>query len=627
MAAPAHIQQILDNLPTKPGVYIMRDEGRTVIYVGKAKNLRNRVRSYYHSSAINNPYDTKVARLVAQIADIEIIVTGSELEALLTEVNLIKRYRPHFNVRLKDDKRYPYIKIHWADPFPKVTVTRRMDRDGSRYFGPYTSAWAVHQTLDVLRRIFPYLTCDRDINGQDERACLYYDIKRCNGPCIGAVSQDEYRAMIDGLMQFLQGRTTQVTVKLQADMLAASEALEYEKAAVIRDQLAAIDQVVERQRIVSAGNVDQDVIAFAREGNEGDACVQIFFIRAGRLIGREYFVMEGTEDEDEQAIMGEFLKQFYEEAAMIPREVLLPHEVEETVILQQWLNDKRGDKVTLTVPRRGKKRELVALAAENASETLGMLRAQWHADKHRQETALREIEEALNLPGPPNRIECYDISNTQGTAISASRVVFVQGTPRKSEYRKFSIKSVQGHGDDYASMREVLTRRFKRWADGQYQEAGPGKTQDAKQQTWSLLPDLLIVDGGKGQLGVAVEVLEHYGLLGQVPVIGLAKQREEIFVPGQPQSILLPRRSQGLYLVQRVRDEAHRFALAHHRKVRRRVGIASILDTIPGIGPSKRKALLQTFGSIEAVRAASEDELAQVKGITPALASVIKAEL
>ena len=596
----------------------MKDALGQVIYVGKAKNLRSRVRSYFHASTLNDPYNTKTARLVATIADIDFIVTGSELEALLMEVTLIKRHRPHFNVRLKDDKHYPYIKVHWGDPFPKVTVTRRMKSDGHRYFGPYTSGWAVHQTLDVMRKMFPYLTCDREITGQDERACLYYDIKMCGGPCIGAVSEDEYRTTIGDLMGFLQGRTKPVVERLEADMKAASDAMNYERAATLRDQLQAIERVVERQRVVSTKNLDQDVVAFAREGREGDACVQVFFIRSGKLIGREYFVLEGTEEETEQAIITQFIKQFYDEAATIPPEVLLPHEADEALVIQQWLQEKRGQKVVLTVPQRGQKKDLVNLAAENASETLAMLRAQWQADTHRQETALREIQEALSLPEPPNRIECYDVSNTQGTAISASRVVFVQGTPSKSEYRKFSIRSVQGHGDDYGSMREVLDRRFKRWADGQYQDSGPGKKKDL---TWKLLPDLIIVDGGKGQLGVAIEVLEKYDLLDMVPVVGLAKQREEIFLPNQSRPVILPRRSQGLFLMQRVRDEAHRFALSHHRIRRRKLGIASQLDAVSGVGPAKRKALLDVFGSIDAIRAASEDDIARVSGISESLAS------
>ncbi|HEC24108.1 MAG TPA: excinuclease ABC subunit UvrC [Chloroflexi bacterium] len=620
--APPHIQEILDTLPRRPGVYLMKDAQGDVIYVGKAVNLRSRVRSYFQPGVLHQAH-SKTARLVSQVADIEVIVVDSELEALLTEINLIKAHQPRYNVRLKDDKRYPYIKVHWADPFPKVTVTRRMVQDGSRYFGPYTNMRAVHQTLDVLRKAFPYLTCDRAITGQDERACLYYDIKLCNAPCIGAVSQEEYRAMIQGLMDFLRGRSTEIIKGLRSQMQEASDRLDFEQAARLRDQLRALEQISQRQKVVSATTINQDVIAFARE--QGDACVQIFFIRSGKIIGREHYILEGTEEENPADIMAGFIKQFYDKAAEIPPEVLLPHEVEEAKVIEHWLRDKRGHKVVLKVPRRGQKRELVRLAAENAAETLGMLRAQWQADAHRQETALREIQEALGLEGPPNRIECYDVSNTQGTAISASRVVFVQGVPRRSEYRKFNIRSVQGHPDDYAAMREALDRRFRRWQESKQElQDLPGQHRDP---TWGLLPDLLIVDGGKGQLGVAVEVLEQYGLLGQVPVAALAKQREELFVPDRDRSIVLPRRSQGLYLLQRIRDEAHRFAITQHRKRRLKRGLASQLDSIPGIGPARRRALLSAFGSVKAIREASEEELAAVPGIGPELAATIKSLL
>ncbi len=617
-----HIQNILDNLPPRPGVYLMKDAQGEVIYVGKAVSLRSRVRSYFQPSTLRATR-SKTVRLVENIADIEIIVVDSEIEALLTEINLIKSYQPQYNVRLKDDKRYPYIKVHWADAFPKVTVTRRMVKDGSRYFGPYTSVSAVYQTLDVLRKAFPYLTCDREITGQDARACLYYDIKLCTAPCIGAVNQEQYRQTIANLMDFLQGRSDDIVKQMEQDMWQSSEKLDYERAARLRDQVQAMELIVQRQKVVSPANVNQDVLAFARE--DGDACVQIFFIRSGKIVGREHYVLEGTgDDEDISEVMGDFLKQFYDKAAEVPPEVLLPHEVEEAQIIESWLQSKRGTKVALTVPRRGQKRELVRMATENAAETLAMLRAQWEADTLKQETALGEIQQALSLDAIPARIECYDISNTQGTAISASRVVFVQGVPRKSEYRKFNIRSVSGHADDYASMKEVLDRRFRRWHESQTEPHLPGAKKDV---TWGLLPDLLIVDGGKGQLGVAVEVLEQYGLIGRVPVVGLAKQHEELFVPGRDKSILLPRRSQGLYLLQRIRDEAHRFAITHQRKRRDKLGIASQLDAVPGIGPTRRRALLKAFGSIDAIREASVEDIAAVPGISGELAVVIKAEL
>lgn len=604
-------------MPTKPGCYIMRNAGGTIIYVGKAINLRNRVRSYFRESV----EEVKTRQLVKHIADIEWIVVGSELEALILEMNLIKKHRPHYNIRLKDDKRYPYIKVHWQTPFPRVTVTRQMVDDGGRYFGPYTSVWAVHQTLDILRRMFPYLTCDREITGRDPRPCLYYDIKLCAGPCIGAVDQEHYRLMIDDLCQFLNGKTEAIVSHLRLDMEQAAEELRFEQAALIRDQIQAIDRVVEKQKVVSSDQVDSDVVAMAR--TNGEACVQIFFIRGGKLIGREYFILEGAEDEKDGEVMAEFIKQFYAEAANVPPQLLLPQDIEEANIIQQWLRSRRGgEKMELLVPREGISQDLVQMATENAVETLRALKTQWEADTNRQSEALAELQQALQLKHAPNRIECYDISNTQGTASVGSMVVFEQGVPSKALYRRFNIKTVSGP-DDFASMEEVLTRRFRRWQSAQE----VGKLGEKPDPSFTVLPDLLMVDGGKGQLGRAVKVLEEFNLMGRVPVIGLAKQQEEIFIPGQENSLLLPRHSQGLYLVQRVRDEAHRSAITAHRKRRSKQGLASRLDSIPGIGPARRKALLVRFGSLEGIRNASVEELSSVKGMTETVAREIKNHL
>ncbi len=615
-----HLQGVLDTLPTKTGCYLMKDEAGKVIYVGKAVNLRARVRSYFH----NNQEHPRTRQLVKNIADIEWIVVGSELEALILEMNLIKKYRPHYNVRMKDDKRYPYIKIHWGEPYPKVTVTRNMVSDGSRYFGPYTSVWAVHQTLDVLRRIFPYLTCDRQITGEDARACLYYDIKLCNGPCIGAVTKDEYRQMIADFESFLNGRTDHIIKRLQGEMAGAAQELQFERAATIRDQLKAIEAVIERQKVVFPNDyVDSDVIAMARSDRE--ACVQVFFIRGGKLIGREYFLMEGTDDTPDADVLAEFIKQFYDQVPSIPGQVMLPQEIEETRIIEKWLNTKRGgEKVKMLIPKRGQKRALVQMAAENAAETLGALQAQWEADTLKQEQALAELQKNLELSEPPNRIECYDISNTQGTAITASMVVFEQGVPKKAHYRHFNIRSVTGGPDDFASMEEALRRRFNRWQAARETVDQPGKKPDL---SFASLPDLLIVDGGKGQLSRAVTVLEEFDLGDKVPVVGLAKREEEIFVPGRARSVLLPRKSEGLYLVQRVRDEAHRFAITAHRKRRTKLGLASQLDAIPGIGPSRRKALLAYFGSIDAIRSASLEEISAAPKMNAGLAEAVKAHL
>jgi excinuclease ABC subunit C len=620
------LQGILATLPPKPGCYLMKNAEGKIIYVGKAISIKNRVRSYFHADA---SHDAKTRRLVREIVDIEWIVVGSELEALILEMNLIKKHRPKYNVRLKDDKRYPYIKIHWADPFPKVTVTRQMVEDGSRYFGPYTSAWAVYQTLDVLRRIFPYLTCDREITGMDKRACLYYDIKLCIAPCIGASSQAQYRQMISDLMDFLSGHSEPIVQRLQSEMEKASEEMRFEKAAALRDQLKAIQSIIERQKIVFATDyLDSDVLAMAR--SNGEACVQIFFIRGGKLIGREYFILEGTEDEADTEVMEQFITQFYTEAATIPQQVMLPQEIEEARIISQWLRSKRGgEKVEFFVPKEGQPRELVQMAAENATETLQALRTQWQADTHKQEQALGELQQALNLPAPPNRIECYDISNTQGTAIVGAMVVFTQGVPDKKLYRKFNIESVIGAPDDFASMEEMLTRRFRRWRGAQQSEAdassplsAPGSKPDA---SFSFLPDLVIIDGGKGQLGRAVKVLEKFELQDKIPIVGLAKQREEIFFPHKSESLMLPRHSQALYLVQRIRDEAHRYGITAHRKKRQKIGMASQLDSIPGIGPTRRKALLKHFGSVDKIREASLEELRTV--VPEDVANSIRAHL
>ncbi|MDX2163311.1 MAG: excinuclease ABC subunit UvrC [bacterium] len=620
-----HIKTILKNLPLKPGVYLMKDAQGMIIYVGKAKKLRNRVRSYFNASAENS---LKTLQLRQRIVDIDFIVEENEIKALILEETLIKRHKPRYNISLKDDKRYPYIKISWQRPYPKVETTRRIEEDGSRYFGPYVAMWAVQNTLQTLRKAFPYLTCDRDITGHDPRACLFYDIRLCNAPCIGAVNQAQYRGMIQELMDVLSGKSDAVVARMNSDMETAAEALDFEQAALIRDQLKAIEYITRQHKAVSGDFSDRDVIALARD--KGEAVVQILFIRNGKLIGSDSRPLDGTEGETDPEILEEFIKRFYGTASEIPEEIVIQQNIEETRIIERWLKDRRsGKRVSITVPQRGAKRDLIEIAEENAKEALHMLRAQWEADTLRQEGSLAELQEALGLPRVPNRIECYDISTTQGTAIVASRVVFVQGVPKKAEYRKFNIRTVTHAGpDDFQSMREALTRRFNRWktANDAPRPVLPGK--EDPDETWRRLPDLLMIDGGKGQLGVAVEVLAEFGLTDRVPVVSLAKQFEEIFIPGRPESILLPRRSQALYLVQRVRDEAHRFAITSHRQLRQKIGMANQLETVPGVGPAKRRALLKAFGnSISAIKAASVEELAAVPGITPKLALVIKETL
>lgn len=604
------IKERLSSIPTRPGVYLMKGEADEVLYVGKAVNLRSRLRSYFQASATHSP---RVRRLVENVANLDFVVTESEVEALILECNLIKKHRPHFNVRLKDDKRYPYIKITWQEDFPRVTVMRRMQADGARYFGPYASSSAMRKTMDLLRRIFPYLTCKRKITGADDRACLYYHIGRCLGPCIGAVSKQEYRDMMYQMCLFLGGKGDEIIASLRQGMVSAAERMEFERAASLRDQIDAVEQVIERQRVVSPSQVDQDAVAFARE--DGEVCVQVFFVRGGKLIGNEYFLMEGTGDAEPPEIVTSFIKQFYNHAAHIPPEILLPAEIGEAHIIEEWLGEKRSGKITLRVPRRGQKRKLVEMVEENARETLSHLMAREQIEKDRAMSGLSDLQSQLSLDAPPLRIEAYDISNIQGVAATGSMVVFAEGMPAKSEYRRFKIRAVQ-QPDDYAMMQEVLRRRFRR-AIVREAEAQDG---------WSQLPDLIVVDGGKGQLNAVLEVLEEYGLE-SVPTVGLAKAHEEIFTPGKSDPVILPLGSPALQLMQRVRDEAHRFAIAYHKGLRRSQSLSSVLEELAGIGPKRRRALLKRFGSLEAIRRATLDDLASVEGMNKTVARRVKEAL
>ena len=623
------LQAHLDSLPLATGVYIMKGKRGQVIYVGKAKNLRSRVRSYFQDSQ----HDSKTIRLVSEVVDLEWIIVPTEVDALILENTLIKRHQPRFNVLLKDDKTYPYIKIHWQDDFPKVSVTRKVLRDGAGYYGPYTSAFAVRETLDNLRRVFPYLTCNRDITGNDPRACLYYDIKLCAAPCIGVVDKQEYQAIMQGLVDFLEGRSDEAIDALDGRMRNAAKSLNFERAAMYRDQIKLAQRLVERQQVVALKAVDQDVIAFASDDGGDETAFQVFFVRRGKLIGRESFILPATKGDDPAELLASFMSQFYDDAAVIPPEILLPLMPAGADVLTQWLKGKRADKegrktaFHLKAPQRGDARKLVLLAQSNAAEALRTMRAVRQADKSKHVIALQELQNALALDVPPGRIECYDISTLQGTHTVGAMVVFAEGTPRKSDYRKFKIrgKGAQGEPDDFASMREVLRRRFRRAVEPQ--DGDPGSKARGSVAKWTVLPDLVIIDGGKGQLGVAVEVLKEFDLLDQVPVVGLAKQREEIFVPGQRVPILLPDNSEGLYLVQRIRDEAHRFAITYHRDLRSQASVSSQLEKAPGIGPKRRLALLKAFGSVDAIRAASVDELVAVPGMSRAAAEAIKENL
>lgn len=617
MTAQRRFAQQLAALPAKPGVYIMRDAEGRVIYVGKAARLRDRVRSYFGSPRSLEP---KTRALSEAIADFDVVVTATEQEALHLEATLVKRHQPFFNVRLKDDKHYPYLKVDLADPWPRVYITRRVENDGARYFGPYASAGSVRKTLDIVNKLFPWRSCTKPITGSDPRPCLDYYIHRCIGPCAGLCTREEYEDVIRQVVLFLEGRTDEVVRGLRRQMEEAAEALDFERAAQLRDQIAAIERVGERQITASTRPVDADVFALARAGNE--ATVQVLFLRGIRMVGSDHFNLDGAAEEPDTEVMASFLRQFYEAATYVPREVVLPFPVAEAELLELALSERRAGRVRLVVPKRGEKRRLVEMAAENAKEALAMDRARWLADAGKRREALEDLAEELDLPALPRRIECYDISNIQGTSAVGSMVVFVDGHPRPKEYRRFRIRTVQG-ANDFASMAEVLRRRFRRAAAAGAEASAGGNGRAAEDESFAAMPDLVIVDGGRGQLGAALDALRDLGLK-SLPVAGLAKRNEELFVKDVSDPIVLPRTSQALYLVQRIRDEAHRFAITYHRDVRKKATMASALDMVPGIGPKRKKALLRKFGSLRAIREAPLDDIAATVGFTRALAARVK---
>ena len=704
-------------LPARPGVYIMRNDKGDVIYVGKAASLRNRVRNYFGAT---HAFEPKTRALVEQIEDFEYIVTQNAAEALHLEATLVKRHQPFFNVRLKDDKHYPYLRIDVQNEWPRVEIARRVLNDGARYFGPYASASSVRMTLSIVKKLFPWRSCTKAITGTDARPCLDYFIHRCIAPCTSYCTKEEYDEVIRETILFLEGKSSEVINSLKRQMEASSEALAFERAALFRDQIKAVTNVAEKQFVERIRATDEDVFGLARDPStdkrDGDeACVQVFFIRGTQMVGRDFFTLDGVKDESDADILGSFLKQFYESAVYVPKTVVVPFAVTEASLIAEWLSEKRGSKVTIAVAQRGVRRRMVDLASENARESLDMLRVRWLADSNKRDEALTQLQEELNLPSYPRRIECYDNSNIQGTSPVASMVVFIDGKPRTAEYRRFKIKTVVG-ANDFASMAEILGRRFKRWetdnsdagqaefiegsmeayeeidgkvdhnltpsfpllVDGEGEarlEAKQGHTAgrendgaplalsmadgapvqlaaidaddelpmldrnprqarmfDADEENedgllgWGALPDLVIVDGGKGQLSAALDVMRNLGLK-DVPLAGLAKQNEELFVQDLSEPIVLPRTSQALYLVQRIRDEAHRFAITYHRQVRSKAGMQSALDSIPGIGPKRKRALLRKFGSVKAIREASIEEVATTIGFTTTLATKVKQAL
>ncbi len=602
----------LSAVPQKPGVYIHRDAKGGVLYVGKSSSLRNRLRSYFGSK---KNLDAKTFELVNRIADFEYIVTESEQEALLLENSLIKKHKPRFNVRLKDDKTYPYIKVDLTEDFPRVYVTRRTANDGARYFGPFASAGSVRKTLDLLKRLFPYRSCTKAITGTDDRPCLEYHIKRCVAPCTGYASQVDYKEVIDQVLLFLEGNTKEVVSALESAMLEASESLEFERAGALRDRLRAIERVYEGQKVVGLGKENLDVIGAAFGGEE--AWVEVFFVRHGNLTGRDHFTMTGTRDESGKEILERFIEQFYSSASHVPRSILTPEDVDAEGKIVDWLRDRREGPVDISVPQRGAKRRLMQMVTDNASQGLEQLKLKWISDTDRMESAMYELQEQLNLSDLPHRIECYDVSHIQGTNTVASMSVFQDGKPLSRDYRRFKIKTHDGN-DDFASMREVLTRRFKR-----LKHAKEGGEESA---SFAAVPDLVLIDGGKGQLSSAVEAMLHLGLQ-DIQLASIAKREEEIFLPELAEPVIMPRNSQALFLLQRARDEAHRLAITFHRNLRGKSSVKSALDLVPGIGPKRRKVLIKTFGSVKGIREASEDDLAAAPGMTKKLAIQIKEHL
>jgi excinuclease ABC subunit C len=605
------LEATLALLPDSPGVYLFKDGRGAVLYVGKAQSLRHRVRSYFgrRSHADQQP---RLPFMVDQVGAIDWTLTDTVSEALLLEASLVKRHQPRYNVRLKDDKSYPFIRVTLGEDFPRIERTRRLVQDGSRYFGPYASASSVDAAMELIRRLFPFRTCTIPIR-EGERAlarpCLLYDMKRCQGPCIEAIDRASYRRDIEQVMLFLEGRQEAVARRLRREMAAASEALDFERAASLRDQLRAVERTMESQKMAAFARTEEDVLGLARAGAE--AAVQLFVVRDGRMVGRDVFLMVNGAETGDDEVLAAFVEQYYASSRLVPPLILLPEVPAGSPALREMLERLRGRRVELRVPRRGPKRELVALARRNAGEALAREQARRLADEGHALAALEELADVLGLAGPPARIECYDISTVQGSDSVGSLVTFQDGRPYQAGYRRFRVRTVEG-SDDYASHREVLRRRFER----------PRALDDEAEALRWRLPDLVVIDGGRGQVSAARGVLEQLGLH-DLPLAGLAKEREELFVPAAADPIVLPATSPALYLLQRLRDEAHRFALGYHRSLRRDRQTRSALDGIPGVGPARRRSLLRTFGSVKGIRRAPVAEVAAVPRIGPALAARI----
>ena len=607
-----NLEEELKKLPASPGVYLMHNDRDEIIYIGKAVSLKNRVRQYFQSSRNKT---AKITQMVSHIAWFEYILTDSELEALVLECNLIKEHRPRYNTMLKDDKSYPYIKATVGEDFPRLLFSRDMKKDGkSRYFGPYTSAGAVKDTLELIHKLYKIRTCSRvlprDIG--KERPCLNYHIKQCSAPCQGYISKEDYRASFDQALDFLSGKYGPLIHSLEDKMQEASLVMEYERAIEYRELLNSVKQVAQKQKITSSSEADRDIIAMARD--EQDAVVQVFFIREGKLIGRDHYHLRAAVEEEEGDILDSFVKQFYAGTPFIPRELWLQYPVADEKVISQWLTARKGQKVKLVVPQKGQKERLVELAARNAALVLGQDKERLKRDEQRTIGAVRQITGLMGIEGV-RRIEAYDISNTSGVESVGSMVVYEDGRPKRSDYRKFKIRTVQGP-NDYASMREVLTRRFSHGL----REMEELKDQEEELGSFTRFPDLIMMDGGRGQVNIALEVLGELGL--SIPVCGMVKDDSHRTrgLYYENRELPIDRHSEGFRLITRIQDEAHRFAIEYHRSLRGKGQVHSLLDEIPGIGPTRRKALMRAFGDIESVREAGEEALAAVPGMNRASA-------
>jgi excinuclease ABC subunit C len=617
MSTILSLEDKLKNLPEQPGVYIMRDEDNGIIYVGKAINLKNRVRQYFQNSRGHSP---KVLAMVERIRDLEYIITDSELEALILECNLIKKHRPKYNILLKDDKHYPYIKITVNEDYPRIMTTRDIKKDGAKYFGPYTDVGAVSRTIELIKKLFPIRTCSKNIRktAGKERPCLNYYINRCMGPCQGDVDIQAYKDMVKGILLVLEGKQDEILGELETKMQQAAESLDFERAAELRDSIASVRKLAERQKIISSAMGDQDVIAMARA--DGAVCIQIFFIRGGKLLGREHFLLEGGDAEDNGAVILSFVKQFYNGDTFVPKEVLLQYETEDMEIIESWLSEKRGSKVKVIVPQKGEKQKLVEMVAKNAEDAIQLLVEKYRQDEEKTLGAIRELADYMGLSKAPRRIEAFDISHLQGVENVGSMIVFENGKAKNRDYRRFKIKHVEG-ANDYESMREVLERRFRHGLKEQAQLKQEGK--EAETGKFAVFPDLILIDGGLGQVHAVLPVLRELSI--SIPVCGMVKDdkhrtRGLIY---EDQEILVPINSHAFRLMTNVQDEAHRFAISYHRSLRSKATVKSQLDEVPGIGPARRQALLKKFGSLKNIKAASIEELSAVPGMNKKAAEMI----